>query len=111
MLTVNQQSVPVGDLLCFETSILTIDRLQVDELLDVSLVNSGKAYTPDTSMREAGKLATQAMYQDWNTEYLERKRDPKNINRVDFNTWCAKQIAKLPIAQGCDYETIRKNMK
>lgn len=55
---------------------------------------------------QARTLATQAMYADWHDEYLRLKKKHPNKS----NSWISQQIAKLPIAQGKDSETIRKNM-
>lgn len=106
-LFINQQSVPVGDLLYFDGGVLVLDRLRIDEMLSVSSGSKGKAYTPDTSKREARKQATQAMYLDWQDGYQRLK---KKHPRKD-GTWYSIQIAKLDIAQGRDSETIRKHMK
>jgi hypothetical protein len=105
-IVVNQHVTPVEDLLYIDNSELTIDRERIDELLN-SPTNNTKSYTPNTDIREANKLKTQEMYQDWNDAYLDvLKRHP-----TKSDTWYSQQISKLPVAQGKSSETIRKNMK
>ncbi len=106
-LVINQQPVELDELLYFDGDQLVIDRPRVDELLNTAPSPTGKAYNPDTSKREARKLATQAMYQDWNDAY--RKFKQQYPDKKD--SWHSFQIAKLPVAQGRDSETIRKKMK
>jgi len=106
-LEINRHAVPVMELLYFEQGVLTIDQSRIDELVNAASKDTGKAYIPDVSKQEARKLATQAMYQDWNDEYIRLKQ--KHPDKRD--TWCSMQIAKMAIAQGKDSETIRKNMK
>jgi hypothetical protein len=106
-LVINHQTMLVSDLLYFEDGELLIDRLSVDEVLNSALSKTSKVYTPNTSKREAGKLATQAMYQNWKDEYLRLVKS--HPNKPD--TWYSVKIAKLDIAQDKDSETIRKNMK
>jgi hypothetical protein len=106
-LEINRHIVSLGDLLYFDDDVLLIDMVRIDELLNAPPKDMGKAYNPNFIKQEARKLATQVMYQDWNDEYLRLKK--KHPDKSD--TWCSIQIAKLPIAQGKDSETIRKNMK
>ncbi|NRB42412.1 MAG: hypothetical protein HRU20_28745 [Pseudomonadales bacterium] len=107
MLEVSTHSVPVNDVLYFENNTLLIDDLRIAEVLNLPAMGNGNGYTPDVSKREIRKLATQAMYQDWNDEYLGLVK--KYPDKAD--TWYSMQIAKLSIAQGKQSETIRKNMK
>lgn len=106
-LEVKRYEVPLSDLLYFDAEGLGIDKPRIDGLLNSTPSDTGKAYTPDVSKQEAGKLATLAMYKDWHDEYLRLKQ--KHPNKSD--RWHSMQIAKLNIAQGRDSETIRKNMK
>ena len=66
-----------------------------------------KDSTSNTVRRAARKLETGAKYRSWQTEYRRLKRERKG--RPDV--WYAQQIAKLPIADDCNAETIRKHMK
>lgn len=104
---INRQTVPLADLLYFSGESLELDQPRIDELINAIPSDAGVAYTPDTSKREARKLATQAMYQNWHDEYLVLQR--RHPGKSDI--WYSLQIAKLPIAQGKDSETVRKNMK
>ncbi|EGG93312.1 hypothetical protein IMCC1989_1358 [gamma proteobacterium IMCC1989] len=105
-IVINQHAISLGDLLYIDNSELTIDHGRINELLNNPTRNA-KNYTPNTDKQEDRKLATQAMYQDWNDAYIYSvKKHPKKSGE-----WHSQQIAKLPIAQGRDSETIRKNMK
>ncbi len=107
VLEINGYKTPVSELLFIDGGEITIDTPRIHELLEVEPLRVGKAYTPSTDKREARKIATQAKYQDWQDEYvlLKEKRPKRN------KTWYSVQIAKLPIAQGADSETIRKHLK
>lgn len=103
----NQHSLPVSQLLYVEADELVIDTLTIEDALNTKPSSTGKTYTPDTSKRHARKLATQAMYQDWNDAYLASLK--KHPTKSDV--WRSEQIERLSIAQGKSSETIRKNMK
>jgi len=105
-LEINQHIVPVGEVLFFDDKKLVIDRYKIDELLNSEASSKSKKYTPSTSKREARKLATQAMYQDWKDAYLSLIDE--HPNKTD--RWYATKIAKMDIAKNKDAETIRKNM-
>lgn len=107
LLEANRQTVPIADLLCFSDYRLEIDSLAVEALLNATPSNTGNDYTPNTSKREASKQDTQAMYQDWRDTYQALLQ--KHPRKPD--TWYSNQIAKLPISQGRQAETIRKHMK
>lgn len=106
-LEINQRTVPVSDVLYFQGEKLLIDELQIVELLNSAPSEVGRPYIRDASKQEAKKLVTQAMYQDWNDEYIKLKK--KHPDKKD--TWCSMKISKLPIGQGRSSETIRKRMK
>lgn len=104
---INSHTAPLSELLYFDNLSLRFDMPRIEELLQSPSVQKGKTYQPDTSKREARRLATQAMHQDWKDAYLELK----GTYPTKPNDWISKQIAKKDIAQGRDSETIRKNMK
>lgn len=106
-LEINRHTVPLDDLLYFEAGELLIDEAKINLLVNAAPKDTSKTYASSVSKQEMRKLATQAMYQDWNDEYQQLKK--KHQNKSD--SWCSIQIAKLAIAQGKDSETIRKNMK
>jgi len=106
-LEINRHIISLSDLIYFVGNELSIDKTRIDELLNSAPNDTSKAYTPDVSKRETSKLATQAMYQDWNDAYLALVK--KHPNKKD--SWYSLHIAKLPISKGRDSETIRHNMK
>jgi hypothetical protein len=105
-LEINQHTVPVDEVLYFENQQLVIDQNKIDDLLNRESLSKGKKYTPSTTKREASKLETQAMYQDWKDEYL--RLIGQHPNKTD--RWYAAKISKMDIAKGRDAETIRKHM-
>jgi hypothetical protein len=105
-LEINQRTVPVDAVLYFENQQLVIDQNSINDLLNREPLSKGKKYTPSTTKREASKLETQAMYQDWNDEYLRLKEQYPYKTK----TWCAARIVKMDIAKGKEAGTIRKNM-
>jgi hypothetical protein len=105
-LEINQHTVPVDEVLYFENQQLVIDQNKINDLLNSESLSKGKKYTPSITKREAGKLETQAMYQDWKDEYLRLNEQHPNKG----HKWFAFEISKMDIAKGRDAETIRKNM-
>ncbi len=109
-LEINNHSLPLEEVLFFEGGTLAIDRMRIEQLIDRTPSSGGKKHKPSTEKREAGKRKTEAMYEDWQEEYLRlRRKYPDTVRHTD--TWISKQIAKLDIAQNRNSETIRKNMK
>ncbi len=78
----------------------------IDDLLNRPSLHQNNCYTPSTNKREAKKLETLAMYQDWKDEYLKFKK----LHPKQSKTWISLQIAKMDIAKGKDSETIRKKL-
>jgi len=89
----------------FENEQLFIDSDCIDDLLNRPPLQQDKTYTPSTNKRDARKLETLAMYQDWKDAYLKLSKQHPDKSK----TWCSIQIAKMDIARGKDSETIRKN--
>lgn len=109
-LEINDHYLPLEELLFFENGVLAMDLERIDQLLDKAPASTGKKYKPSTEKREARKRKTEARYEDWQEAYLDmRRKYPDTVRHSD--SWIAKQIAKLDIAQGRDSETIRKHMK
>jgi hypothetical protein len=98
---------PLEEILFFDGDALVLDVERVQSMLASTPAKIGKAYTANTNKQDARKLATQAMYQDWRDEYQSLLL--KSPNQTD--KWYANKIAKLPIAQEKQPETIRKHMK
>lgn len=99
---------PLIEAIEFVEAIPTIDLLMVQQLVDLPpVIEKSARYKPSIAKREARKLDTQAMYQDWQKAYRKLKKDKPNMS----DTWYSKQIAKMEIAQRRDAGTIRKHMK
>ncbi len=98
-------TVPVVDLLSFQGGIYVLDGEHLREMVDAAAGDS--RHTPSTARREARKLDTAAMYEDWRREYRALKR--RKPGRSDV--WYSQQIARMDISQGRSADTIRKHMK
>jgi hypothetical protein len=106
-LQINQQNIPIEELLYFESEQLVLDMDRIGLMVNILPSRAGKKYEPSTDKREARKFKTQAMYQDWIDEYHRiQKKHPEMSD-----TWISKKIARMEIAQDKNSETIRKNMK
>ncbi|HCU05526.1 MAG: hypothetical protein A2X77_02620 [Gammaproteobacteria bacterium GWE2_42_36] len=106
-LEINNCFVPVEDVLFFEEGRLTLDKLSIDELANNASRRLGKTYTPSTDKREEQKMETVVRHQDWQDAYLVLRAEKPNRTK----TYYAKEIAKKAIAQGRDFETIRRIIK
>lgn len=107
-LKISGHSLPLSEAVFVENGEPIIDRPAILAMVDLRPVSeSSNRYQPSTARREARKLDTQAMYENWQKEYRKLKR--KNPKKSD--QWCSLQIAKLEVARGRDAETIRRHMK
>lgn len=98
--------IPLAECIEFQKGSYSLDAVQIGRLVD-SATTADERYTPSNARREARKLDTQAMYENWRREYRAwRKRRPGMSDR-----WYSQQIAKMDVAKNHDSETIRKHMK
>ena len=102
VLLVNDLTLSLIELLSFSGLSLKIDKSKIIQAVDLSLAPAGKAQKnairkSKTQMRNAG----------WKKEYQRLQKEKPNLSDTDIS----KLIAKMPIADGKDSETIRKNMK
>ncbi|MCZ6802997.1 MAG: hypothetical protein O7D86_03440 [Proteobacteria bacterium] len=103
LLVAGNNAVPLAEFIGYQDDVCSLDATMTRQLVDAA-TTVDKRYTPTIARREARKLDTQAMYERWQKEYRKlKKADPKKSD-----TGCSLQIAKLDIAQGWAYETIRK---
>ena len=98
----NDTTLSLIELIGFSNGRLELDTTKITQLIDLGLAPAGKV-----QKNELRKSKTQTRTENWNKEYQRLKR--ANPNKSD--TWISQQLAKLPIADGKDSETIRKNMK
>ncbi len=106
-LEVNQQTVPLAELLFVDAGVVALDMPRIQSMLDTDTPPAGKAYTPNTDRRETRRLETQAMYQDWQDAYEALLAERPNMGK----RWYSQRIARMEIAQGRDSETIRKRVR
>jgi hypothetical protein len=105
-LVVGGNSLPLAELIVFCDGQYSLDGAMILRMVDAATTADNR-YTPSQVKREARKLKTEALHASWQKEYRRLKRSkPGNPD-----TWYARQISKMGIAQGRDPETIRKNMK
>lgn len=105
-LLAGDRSAALADLVRFEEGKFTLDAEEVRRLVDASSTADSR-YTSSVVRREARKLNTQALHENWRKEYRALKQ--RRLGMSD--RWYSQQIAKLEIAQEHSAETIRKNMK
>lgn len=105
-LVAGHHTVPLAECVRYHDGTFSLDGALIRQLVDAATTADNR-YTPSNARREARKLDTQAMYEGWRKEYRALKKTRGNMSTV----WYAQQIAKRPIAQGRDAETIRKHMK
>ena len=105
-LEVNQQIVPVSELLFIENGVITLDQARIRSLVNGLANPAGKPYTPNTDQRESRKLTTQAMYQEWQDAYDSLCHEHPGKSKK----WYSLKLARMPVARGRDAETIRKHL-
>jgi len=98
----------LSEVVYFDGGKIQIDHRAITRLIDLppSSERPGR-YQPSDARREARKLDTQALYEDWQKEYRKLKRAHPGWS----DKRCALTISKMPIGKGKNSETIRKNMK
>jgi hypothetical protein len=105
-LVAGSNSVPLSELLQFESKGYSIDAAAVRQLADMSSTGDSR-YTPSNARQEVRKLDTQNLYESWRNAYRELKTRRPEMSDV----WYSQQIAKSSSAKGRSAETIRKHMK
>jgi hypothetical protein len=105
-LVVGSSKVPLTDFIAFHEGAYTLDAVPIRRLVD-SATTADDRYTPSNARREARKLNTHTMYENWRKEYRALRRKRPGMSGV----WYAQQIAKMDIAHGRRAETIRRRMK
>lgn len=106
-IALNERSVLISELLYIEANRLVIDSFKIDDVLHSKPLSKGKVYTANSDKQQDRKLATQAMYRDWQDQYKKLKRE----HPTKSDTWISLHISKMAIGKGKSPETIRKNMK
>jgi hypothetical protein len=105
-LVAGNNKVPLAELIEFHDGKYSLDDTMICRLVDVA-TTADKRRTPSDVKRESRKLATKAVHESWKKEYSKLKKTHPNMSDL----WYSKKIAKMPIANNCKAETIRKNMK
>ena len=105
-LVAGNNRIPLGEFIGFHDGQYLLDKAMVRRLVDAANTADNR-YTPSNARREVRKQETQAMYESWRKEYRNLKKKHPNMSDV----WISRKIAKMPIAQSRDAETVRKNMK
>jgi hypothetical protein len=105
-LVVGNIKVPLAEFIEFHDGAYVLDTIQIRRLADLS-ITADERFTPSNTRREARKLKTQDMYENWRKEYRALLKKHPRMSDV----WYSKKIARMDIAQGRNEETIRKKMK
>ena len=101
-LLVNDIVLPLAELISFTSFALNIDTSKITQAADLGLAPAGKIQN-----RAIRKSKTQTRNEGWKKEYQKFMKN--NPDKSD--SWISIQIEKMPIADGKNRETIRKNMK
>jgi hypothetical protein len=103
-LVVGGGTVPLCDLAKYEDGRFGLDAGPARKLADTTTTDP--RHMPTNARREARKLDTRAMYEGWQRQYRElRKEHPDKSD-----SWCAQRIAASSGGRQRDAETIRKHM-
>lgn len=108
-LIINQNELPITDLLYFDLSKsekLELDIERVNYVLNLKQAKATKNYHENTSKQDQRKANTQAMYADWQEEAVKLSKQ----NPGKGNNWICAKIAKTALAKGKSAETIRRNI-
>ncbi len=105
-LVAGDKAVPLAELVSFGDGRYSVDASTARELVDAASTADPR-YTPSNARREARKLDTQAMYEEWRKAYRQLKRQHPHMSDV----WYSRQIAKMDIATRRNSDTVRKHMK
>jgi hypothetical protein len=105
-LVVADNAVPLAELVGYRDGEYSVDGDMIRQLAD-SATTADPRYTPSNARREARKLDTQAMYEDWRKAYRDLKKQRRNM----FDVWYSRQIAKMDISNGRSADTIRRHMR
>jgi hypothetical protein len=105
-LVVGDSAVPLAELVTFDHGKYAVDAATIRQLVD-SASTADPRYTPSNARREARKLDTQAIYEEWRKAYRALKKKRPDMSDI----WCARQIAKTEISRGKSHDTIRRHMK
>ena len=103
---VNQQLVPLTELLFADFDEVALDEVRIQHLLTIKAERQIKQYSSNTARREARKSKTQAMYQDWRDAHALLLQEHPGKNK----SWYARKISRMDVAHGREYETIRKRL-
>lgn len=107
VLELNQQAVPLSELLFAEADLVALDMPCIQKLLEADTQPAKKAYTPSIDRQAARNMQTQAMYQDWQDVYEKLKQKHPDKSKK----WCSLKIARMSVGRGKQSETIRKRIK
>jgi len=110
VLDLNQELIPIEELLFVDNGKLTIDRARIDAVLAVKQPIKAKDYQTNVDKREQRSAKTAAMHQSWQDEYEKLKRENTNQPKKAKVRY-AYQISKLPIAQGRSEATIERSLQ
>jgi hypothetical protein len=105
-LVAGDSELPMAELIGFEKGRFFLDPEMIYQLID-SATTADNRYTPSAARREARKLNTQAMYENWRKAYRNLRKTRPGMSDV----WYSRKIARMDIGQGRNSETVRKNMK
>ncbi len=105
LLVIAENALPLSAVVVFDRSGYGLDGAAIRRLVD-SANTADERHTPSTTRREARKLETRALHDQWQRAYRRLLREHPGKSAV----WYSQKIAKSESGRGHAAETIRKQM-
>lgn len=104
-IVVAENLLPVSEVVVFERGSFGLDREAIVRLVDAASTTDER-YTRTTARRDARKLDTQQIHEQWQRAYRKLRREHPG----ESDTWYSRKIAKSETGKRYAAETIRKHM-
>lgn len=105
LVVVAESGLPLSAVVVFEQGRYSLDGATIRRLVD-SANTADERHTPTTTRREARKLDTRALHDQWRRAYRKLLQEHPGMSAV----WYSQKIAKSELGRGHAAETIRKQM-
>jgi hypothetical protein len=104
-IVVAESMLPVSDVIVFERGSFGLDLEAIVRLVDAAST-ADERHTRTTARRDARKLDTQQLHEQWQRAYRKLRREHPG----ESDTWYSRKIAKSEAGKRHAAETIRKHM-
>ena len=100
---INNERVSLVEVMTSDGNDFMFDMVRIQKMATAGVQAVGKF----SLQREVGKSKTQLQYEAWQKNYKEIK----SKNPTQSDVWIAQKIEKSDVANGRDWQTIKKHMK